>query len=200
MNVRKFINKMFSALNEKVERLEKENEELKARLSAIDSLEKENEELKSQLRDFSKQIASFESRLVEKTKQNDSKIFEAMLNERLGHHVCVGKNGLGGAVFKNVLDFLNDKAKTTCDRHISFVLTSECVVFNIDCLKFFPIFARTGFDINATRNCFIVNGKFISCETRIHNNKYVGDDNFQLIRKAFIKYGVRLLDNGQPIV
>ena len=35
---------MFSALNEKVERLEKENEELK-----------------SQLRDFSKQIASFES-------------------------------------------------------------------------------------------------------------------------------------------
>lgn len=174
---------MFTALNEKVERLEKENDELK-----------------SQLRDFSKQFASFESRLDEKTNQDDSKIFEEML----GHNVCVGESaleiGYNSPVFKNVLDYLNDKVTTYNDRHISFALTSGCAVFNIDCLKFFPIFVKTGFEINATRGSFRVNGKLISSGKRAHNEKYIGDNNFHLIRKAFLKYGVRLLYNGRPIV
>ena len=166
---------MFSALNEKVERLEKENEDVKARLSAI------------------------ESRLVEKTNQEDSKRVEEML----GHHVCVGESsleiGYNSPVFKNVLDFLNDMVVYN-DRHIAFALTSGCEVFNIDCLKFFPIFAKTGFEICATSGSFRVNGKLISSEKRAHNEKYIGDNNFHLIRKAFLKYGVRLLYNGRPIV
>ena len=181
---------MFSALSEKVERLEKENEELK-----------------SQLRDFSKQIASFESRPIEKTNQEDSKKFEEMLDKRLRHNVCVGTRHCSithsnYGVFKNVNDFLTYDPEQP--KYVLNNLLGVCSVFYVESLEFFPIFAKIGFDIFAAVGCNVhsynFHGKHISTPFWISAQQtLVKGEGFDVFREACLKYNVHLLFNGEPV-
>ena len=169
--------KMFSALNEKVERLEKENEDLKARLSAI------------------------EARLVEKTNQEDSKRFEEMVDERLGHHVCVGISIGEKALFKNVNNFLTYDPEHP--EHVSWNFLGDCRIFNIESVKFFPIFAEIGFDLYNPNHRGVYfklqNKNYYNAYTINNNNDLQKYDDLELVREAFMKYGVRLLFKGLSI-
>ena len=166
---------MFSALNEKVERLEKENEDLKARLSAI------------------------EARLVEKTNQEDSKRVEEMLDERLGHTVCVGTSIEQNALFKNVNDFL-----TYDPEHPDYVtgnLLRGCSVFYVESLKFFPIFAKIGFEMSKLTSSVRLHGGLEFGNPYPTNQQGITRkyDNFDVFCEACLKYNVHLLFNGQKI-
>lgn len=184
MNVRKFIKEMFSALNEKVERLEKENEDLRARLAAI------------------------EARLVEKTNQEDPKRFEEMVDERLGHNVCIGTRHCGNThsnygVFKNVNDFLTYDPEQP--KYVLNNLLGGCSVFYVESLEFFPIFAKIGFDIFATGGCNVhsynFHGKHISTPFWVSQQQtLVKGEGFDVFREACLKYNVHLLFNGKPVV
>jgi len=223
---RQFINKMFSAILEKVERLERENAELKSRLDQL-----------------GKDAAD---RLDKLEKGSD-------VVDRLGHHVCVGISIADGKpVFKRPrsCDFCQHSNGNTngninncghcngnqCPLNLVQRLTNGLRVFFVDSLRFFPVFKDLGFELNGIGgvsmcidlfdriderflDSVVINANELSPELhsewspkwelrKIRNEimiDWVGErifekaDDIHLFRETFLKYGVQLLFNGKPI-
>ena len=185
---------MFSAILEKVERLERENAELKSRL---DQLGKD-------------------------TADRIDKLERGSDVDRLGHHVCVGTYRQNSCpVFKNTLDFLifdPDHPEYKIMDLLKY-FDGEVTSWYVDSLKFFPIFAELGLEIwymyMGQDKTLYINGKCIqnpvyfvskshghqvnAYQTTINDCELRKNPSFDLFRETCLKYGVQLLFNGKPI-
>jgi len=175
---------MFSAILEKVERLERENAELKSRL---DQLSKDTADR------------------IDKLERGSDDV------DRLGHHVCVGTNRQNTCpVFKNTLDFLIfdpehllnyfDMMSWYVDSLKFFPIFAELgleiwymgqdktLYINGKCIQnpVYFVSKSHGHPVNAY-------------QTTINDCELRKNASFDLFRETCLKYGVQLLFNGKPI-
>ena len=216
---------MFSAILEKVERLERENAELKSRLD---------------------QLGKDTADRIDKLERGSDDV------DRLGHHVCVGIRNADGypPVFKrprscdfcqhtngggNRMNHCNECSNNQCVLTLTGHLTNGLRVFFVDSLRFFPVFKEFGFELRQLGGASMCIDLFDRIDERFFDNVVINanewqtnpsefspkwglrkvrneimidwvceqifekSDNIDLLRETFLKYGVQLLLDGKPI-